>query len=187
MTDASDPKISAEPQTDTTPDIDPTVMARIAEMRSHVRLTFGQVVMAMMALPRYRHQSIMDLNQLVLEPLVRDRIAMAHNTKDNAPTQDVAGMAIWASVSEEVDVRIREQIKAGVFPIKLKAEDWNSGEINWLLDVLATDAKTTGAVIANFKQVVKEGDLRLHPIITRLVDKDMLDKMIRRPADATEH
>jgi len=30
--------------------------------------------------------------------------------------------------------------------------------------------------IANFKQVVKDGDLRLHPLITRLVDKETLEK-----------
>jgi hemolysin-activating ACP:hemolysin acyltransferase len=153
-------------------------------MRSQVRQTFGQVVMALMGLPRYRHQSIMDLSQLVLEPLVRDRIAIAHSKSDEGELNDIAGMAIWASVSEEVDARIREQIKAGVFPIKLRAEDWNSGDINWLLDVLASDSKTTGAVIANFKQVIKEGDLRLHPIITRLVDEEMLSKMTRKPADA---
>lgn len=161
-------------------DVDPAVMAQIAEMRSHVRESFGQVVMAMMALPRYRHQSLMDLTQLVLEPLVRDRIAMAYNAKDGAPTKDLAGLAIWASVSEEVDLRIREQIKAGIFPIKLKAEDWKSGEIKWLLDVLASDAKTTSSVITNFRQVAKDGELRLHPIITRLVDEEMLEKMTRK-------
>jgi hypothetical protein len=32
-------------------------------------------------------------------------------------------------------------------------------------------------VIANFKQVVKDGDLRLHPIVTRLVDAETLEKM----------
>ena len=30
---------------------------------------------------------------------------------------------------------------------------------------------------ANFKQVVKDGDLRLHPIVTRLVDAETLEKM----------
>ena len=31
--------------------------------------------------------------------------------------------------------------------------------------------------MANFKQVVKDGDLRLHPIVTRLVDAEVLEKM----------
>ena len=32
-------------------------------------------------------------------------------------------------------------------------------------------------MLANFEQVVKEGDLRVHPIIGSLVDKEMLEKM----------
>ena len=71
----------------------------------------------------------------------------------------------------------REQIKAGTFPLRLKPEDWQSGSVNWLLDVIAPDRKTAGRVIANFAQVVKEGELRLHPQIGALVEKEMLEKM----------
>lgn len=86
-------------------------------------------------------------------------------------------LAIWASVSDEVDAKIRDQIKGGVFPVRLKAEEWQSGKINWLLDMIAPDQKTTVQVIANFKQVVKDGELRMHPIVTRLVDAETLEKM----------
>lgn len=161
-----------------TPALDPAIVEKIAQVRSHVRESFGKVVMAMMMLPRYRNQTLADLQHLVLEPLIRDRIAIAYPGKTETPTvADVAGLAIWASVSEEVDARIREQISAGTFPVRLKAEDWTSGEINWLLDVIAPDQRATTSVIANFKQVVKDGGLRLHPVITRLVDADTLQKM----------
>ena len=160
-------------------EIDPAVMERVGKLRSHLRETFGQVAMSMMGLPRYRHQTVMDLGHIILDPLIRDRIAVAHSAKEQS-TKDVAGVAIWASVSEEVDARIVEQIKAGVFPIRLKSDDWTSGDINWLLDVLSTDKETTGSVIANFKQVVKEGELKIHPIIARLVDQDVLEKMTRK-------
>lgn len=159
-------------------EINPELAAKIAAVRSHIRESFGKVAMAMMLQPRYRNQTLADLQHLVLEPLMRDRVAIAYPGGDGAgPLADMAGFAIWASVSEEADGRIREQIQAGTFPIRLKAEDWNSGEINWLLDVVAPDQRTTANVIANFKQVVKEGSLRLHPIITRLVDGDTLAKM----------
>ena len=92
------------------------------------------------------------------------------------------------SVSDEADQRITEQVKAGVLPIRLKPEDWNSGPNNWLLDVIAPDAKATARVIANFRQVVKEGSLKLHPIIARLVDAETLKKMgterMRRAGEA---
>ncbi|HET9638453.1 MAG TPA: toxin-activating lysine-acyltransferase [Allosphingosinicella sp.] len=159
------------------PQLDPEILKKVAQLRLQVRETFGKVVMAMMMLPRYRHQTVADLQHLVLEPLIRDRVAVAHSAQSDPELSDIAGLAIWASVSEEVDAQIREQVRAGVFPVRLKAEDWTSGSINWLLDVIAPDARSTASVIANFSQVVKEGSLRLHPIVTRLVDSETLKKM----------
>lgn len=160
------------------PRLDPELAKKVATLRAQVRESFGKIVMTMMMLPRYRHQTLGDLQHLVLEPLIRDRIAIAYpGDKDRNALSDVVGFAIWASVSEEVDAEIRQQIKAGVFPIRLKAEAWNSGSINWLLDVIAANRKLTASVIANLKQVVKEGNLRLHPLVTRLVDPETLEKM----------
>lgn len=166
--------------------VDPETAAKIAGLRAAVRENFGKAVMAMMTLPRYRAQTLADLQHLVLEPIMRDRLVIAYpgDAKENL-LKDMAGIAIWASVSEAVDARIREQIKEGVFPIRLKSEDWTSGHINWLLDVVAPNPRTTAAVIANFRKVAKEGELRLHPIITRLVDQETLEKMgARRTAAA---
>lgn len=168
------------PEADTGPaaqQLDPEVAAKIASLRSHVRESFGKVVMAMMMLPRYRHQTLADLQHLVLEPLIRDRIAIAQRNGGNGLVDDTAGVAIWASVSDEADARIRDQIRGGNWPLKLRAEDWNSGNNNWLIDVVAPDQKATASVIANFRQVVKEGSLKLHPLISRLVDEETLKKM----------
>ena len=119
--------------------------------------------------------------------MLSDRLAVAYpEAKEDAVAPDMAGFAIWASVSEEVDARIREQISSGVFPIRLKLEEWNSGKINWLLDVIAPDAKTVSSVIRNFRSVAKEGDLRLHPLITRLVDAETLKKMGAKKAGSDE-
>ena len=159
------------------PQLDPEVATKIAGLRSHVRESFGNVVMAMMMLPRYRQQTLADLQHLVLEPRIRDRIAIAQRTGEGAQAQDIAGVAIWASLSDEAEGRLREQIKGGAWPLRLKAEDWNSGSNNWLLDVIAPDQRATASVIANFRQVVKEGSLKLHPLITRLIDPETLEKM----------
>ena len=160
------------------PQLDPEVAKKLATVRSQVRESFGKIVMALMMTPRYRNQTIGDLQHLVLEPLIRDRVAIAYpGNVEQSALADMAGFAIWASVSEDVDARIREQVANGVFPIRLKPEEWNSGTINWLFDVVAGDARATTNVIANFKQVVKEGSLRLHPLIARLVDEETLKRM----------
>lgn len=165
--------------------LDPAIMEKISEIRSKVNETFGQVALAMMAIPRYRHQSIGDLNHVLLEPLIRDRVAIANSSKGDDPAKSpLAGVAIWASVSDEVDAKIREQIKAGVFPIRLKGDEWTSGTNNWLLDIIAPNSQLTTSVISNFKQVLKEGDLKIHPLITRLVDPEALKKMGAAPSEA---
>lgn len=167
--------------------IDPAILEQIGAIRTRIHELFGKVALAMMALPRYRHQTLLDLNHILLEPLMRDRVALAAAKKDEETSADnLTGIAIWASVSEEVDAKIREQIKAGVFPVRLKADEWTSGDINWLLDVVAPNQKLAGSVIANFKQVVKQGDVRIHPLITRLVDPEILKKMGAAPMNKPE-
>jgi cytolysin-activating lysine-acyltransferase len=159
-----------------------TPAAASAEIRGRIHAAVGQVVLALSVVPRYRHQSLADLQTLVLEPLLRDKVAIATGKpggtgEEAAGDGGLAGIAFWASVSDAVDAKIREQIKGGAFPIKLKPEEWASGERVWLLDVVAPSQKMASAVLANFRQVVKQGDVRIHPIVARQVDPELLKKM----------
>ncbi len=157
---------------------DAEVMRKVSALRAHVRESFGKVALSMMSLPRYRHQTLADLQHLILDPLIRDRVAIAYPAGAEAnPSDDITGVAIWASVTPEVDTQIREQIKARVWPVRLKADDWNGGDITWLIDVIAPTKKATGSVVANFRSVVKEGELRLHPIVGQMLDKETLEKL----------
>lgn len=161
----------------TSPQPDPEILVSIINLRSQVRESFGKVVMAMMMLPRYRHQTLADLMHLALDPLIRDRVAIAQHSGKPALTEDVAGIAIWASLSDEAEARLLDQIKGGVWPIRLRSEDWNSGKNNWLIDVIAPDKRAMANVIANFKQVVTEDKLKLHPHVTRMLDRKTLEAM----------
>lgn len=156
--------------------IDPQMMAQIAAFRAKLQASVGEVVLAMMNLPRYRNQMLSDVIYLVLEPMMADRIAIA-KIGGEGKAEGTAGIAIWASVSDEVDAKIREQVKAGVFPIRLKSDDWASGDNAWLLDVIAPTQKVATAVLANFSKVVKDSPVRIHPIVTRLVDSAVLKKI----------
>jgi hemolysin-activating ACP:hemolysin acyltransferase len=165
--------------------LDPEVLAQITAFKTRIQAGIGEVVLAMLNLPRYRNQTLADVMHLVVEPMTRDRIAIAR-AGGEGKIEETAGIAIWASVSEEVDAKIREQIQARVFPVRLKAEDWNSGETYWLLDVIAPSQKVATAVLANFKQVVKDKPVRIHPIVTQLVDPAVLEKMKVRPVGDAE-
>ena len=167
----------------------PEMIEKIGAIRTRIHSTFGQIVMAMTAVPRYRHQSVADLTHMVMEPLIRDRVAIASPkaTDENPAPASLAGIAIWASVSEDVNGKIQEQIKSGTFPIRLKAEDWTSGDITWLLEVIAPSQKLSTAVLANFRQVVKEGQVRIHPLVAKMVDPEMLKKMGAAPVAAPKN
>lgn len=45
--------------------------------------------------------------------------------------------------------------------------------------------KTTAAAIGNFRQVVKGGELRMHPIVGRLVDPEVLEKLGAAPGKSS--
>ncbi|WP_375415422.1 hypothetical protein [uncultured Bradyrhizobium sp.] len=57
-----------------------------------------------------------------------------------------------------------------------------------LLDVIAPSQKVATAVLANFKQVVKDKPVRiLHPLVSQLVDPAVLEKMKARPVGEAEN
>jgi hypothetical protein len=85
-----------------------------------------------------------------------------------------------------IECTVTEIVQARVFPVRLKAEDWNSGDTHWLLDVIAPSQKVATAVLANFKQVVKDKPIRIHPLVSQLVDPAVLEKMKVRPVGEAE-
>jgi hemolysin-activating ACP:hemolysin acyltransferase len=163
---------------ETAPQIDPALMRKLGEIRQRLHATLAQVVMAMMMTPRYRHCALADLEHLVLEPLLRDRVSVASARGKEEETAGgegrFAGIAIWARVSAEVDARIREQIKAKVFPLRLKGEDWASGDIVWLFDVIAPTPALATAVLSQFRRTVEGEQMFVHPIVRGLVDPAFL-------------
>ena len=161
--------------------VSPAAKMQLEELRTKIQLGVGQIVLLMMNLPRYRNQTLADLSHLVLEPLLRDRISIAtarsKDSEEGYAAETLAGVAIWASVSDAVDAKIREQINGGSFPIRLGTDDWASGEKFWLLDVVATDRKLATAVLANFSQVAGDRPVNIHPIVGRSVDSALLEKL----------
>ena len=148
----------------------------------------------------YRHTRLISERQaalsdhLVLEggsqccPIDRIAIAMGGDTKtengEPALASPLLGIAIWANVSKDVDQKIQEQVREGVFPVKMAAQDWNSGDIVWLLDVVAPSRQIAQTVLANFRRVLKaqkidlpDGQIRLHPVIKRTLGEDALKSM----------
>ena len=179
---------SEREETKSMPELNPEMVEKLSQLRAQVRENFGKVVMTMMMLGRYRHSTLSDMQHLVLDPLIRDRIAVGqHKTTDENPLADMAGIVVWATVSDEVEAKIRDQIKSGVWPIRLTADEWTSGDNMWLLDLIAPNKELAESLLIGFgRKAAGKGDLRLHPIVRNLVDGDVLERMTkgRERADA---
>ena len=80
-------------------------------------------------------------------------------------------------MTSNIESTIAEQTKAGVIPIRLAREDWTSGDLPWLLDVIAADRTQATSVLANFRQVVGEKPIKIHPMVARLIDPAVLEKL----------
>jgi cytolysin-activating lysine-acyltransferase len=171
-----------KPPTSVQKPVTPELMAQITELRSKIQISIGQTLLAMKDLPRYKHISLADFSHLVINPLLRNRVAIAHksvteNGQTKVDEESIAGIAIWATVSPAVDAKIAEQTKAGVFPLRLAPEDWTSGDMPWLLDVIAADRTQATSVLANFRQVVGDKPIKIHPMVARLIDPAVLEKL----------
>jgi len=96
-------------------------------------LAFAQIVSILMHSPRYRHYTLGDLEWLVLPPLLTGQCSVAEaKSKENGASVPVA-VALWASVSPDVDRRLAENLNT---PIRLRRDEWRSGDSLWLIDAL---------------------------------------------------
>jgi hemolysin-activating ACP:hemolysin acyltransferase len=96
-------------------------------------LAFAQIVSLLMHSSRYKHYTLADLEWLVLPPLLSGQCGVAEaKSKENGVSIPVA-VALWASVSPEVDRRLSENLAA---PVRLRPDEWRSGDILWLVDAI---------------------------------------------------
>ena len=157
----------------------PESPARLLQVRKQLEQRIGQLVMLMMRSAKYRHFSLSDLNDVVVQPLLRDRIsiASAKGESDTSEQHSVLGAAVWATVNEPTDFKIREQIKGGLFPIRLSPEERSSGEILWLLDIIAPDKKAATAVLLNFGKIAGDRPVRIHPAAAASADSGVVKRL----------
>src|SRR5882724_2910542 len=105
---------SGSPETDARkpPMADASAINKESQLRtlSSIRqsVAFAQIITVLMRSPRYRHYTLGDLEWLVIPPLVTGQFTVANTSlKQNGVTVPVA-IALWATVSAEVDKKLSE-------------------------------------------------------------------------------
>jgi cytolysin-activating lysine-acyltransferase len=152
------------------------------ERREAVQTRFGQLALGAMRLKRYQGLGVGELEQLLLVPLLANCVAFAESGNSSATP---VGMAIWASVSEDVARRIAAQVDGGVFPVRLAKEDWRSGDQVWLLDLLVPTQKAGTSVFMNFSKLVDNRPFRMHPVVLQSVESAVVERLREAIAGAS--
>jgi cytolysin-activating lysine-acyltransferase len=114
-------------------------------------VTFTRIVSVLMRSIHYKHYSLSDLEWLVLPPLLAGQYAILDAKVNDRPVP--VALALWASVSEEVDRRLSENLTA---PAKLRPDEWRSGEILWLIDAVG-DVKALPHLLRELQETAFKG------------------------------
>lgn len=118
-----------------------------------VSASFGEIVSVLMRSEHYKHYTLQDLEWLVVPAVLSNQFLLAEaRAKGNGFTAPV-GVVLWASVSAEVDRRLTADIAQ---PLRLKPEDWRSGDILWLVDAVGP-AKLIGSMLQQLHGKVFKG------------------------------
>jgi cytolysin-activating lysine-acyltransferase len=122
-------------------DLPPSIAegVRLPDSAPHtVSHMFGEIVWLMSQSAAHKHFAIADLEWMVMPALLLTQYRLFH--KEGRPI----GAALWAFLSEEAEAKL------SVTPLRLRPDEWKSGDRCWLLDLIApgaTPANKLAAVI----------------------------------------
>lgn len=116
-------------------------------------LAFTQIIAVLMRSPHYKHYTLADLEWLVLPPLLTGQMSVAEASAQKDGPRFPIAVALWASVSAEVDKRLSENLQV---PIRLRPDEWRSGDILWLIDAVG-DARFVPQFVKQLDETVFKG------------------------------
>lgn len=150
---------------------------RLVRTRSDFQVRTGQLTMVLAAVERYKELPLRALWNTLVEPLAQERVLIATPKSAEEALRmpgGVAGLVIWATVSDDVERKIVRQIENNRFPIQLDARDWTSGKNLWLLDVIAPTPDLAKTILEKFSATLIKSEVRLHPVITEQFGLELL-------------
>lgn len=111
---------------------------------------FGEIVALYMRSPSHRGMTLAQLEALLLPPMSNKQyvVAKAKPKDDPDAVGALAGVVIWAFVSDDIDRRLSQETGEEV---ALKPEDWRGGDRAWIVDVVASP-QVAAALVEELKR-----------------------------------
>jgi cytolysin-activating lysine-acyltransferase len=120
--------------------------------------SLGDIVVVLSRSPAHKHYSLADIEWMVLPPAAAGQFYVAELADKQRGFRAPVAVVTWALVSEEVDRRLESQ--AGRL-LRLRPDEWNSGEIAWLIDAAGSPAGVKAALQRLADRPFKERALKV--------------------------
>ena len=146
-----------------------------------VAASFGEIISVLMRSPTYKHFSLADLEWLVVPPVLTQQFVLAEIRKGKDGIPAPVGVALWASVSPDVDKKLMAN-QSG--PLRLRPDEWKSGDTLWLIDAIGPGKVIHGLIENLHKNVFKGRPLKVR---TRGEDGKPIVKMQTLGEPNTDH
>lgn len=145
------------------PELPADELRRRAELSKRMMAAVGEAVSVLMRSEAHRHQFLADLEWLVLPAIAAGQFSlMDAQSKSIGFTQPV-GLVLWARVSSDVDQRLSSNL---ALPMRLKPEDWTSGDIVWVVEAVGAP-QAMGPLI----KALSENEWKGKPVKMRVRDE----------------
>lgn len=131
-----------------------------------IESTIGAVVLLMMKSQSHKYLFTSDLEPLIFPPIIHKQFTLFRNNK-NEPLAFIS----WAKVNEEVEKRLLSGV------MKLKPQDWNSGDRIYIIDAI-TSLPSTKEFLKQL-QKNKFKDQKVNILKPKIDDKGNVDGFMR--------
>ncbi len=139
MSDAEPHNVGLDPQV--LKSLDPAQVG--AALSKLFAASIGDIVVVLSRSPAHKHYSLADIEWMVLPPVATGQFHVREAADKERGFRAPIAVVTWALVSEEVDRRLQEQ--AGRL-LRLRPDEWKSGEIGWLIDAVGNPAGVRAAL-----------------------------------------
>lgn len=127
---ASKPEISEEQMSDARKRIAGGAVSKM------VASAIGDMVTLYSKDPGHKHFSFADMEWKILPPIVNGQYHIETADDTEFGTLRPVSLVTWAKVSDELDKRLSAQAQGEL--VRLRPQEWASGEHVWLVDVVGT-------------------------------------------------
>jgi hemolysin-activating ACP:hemolysin acyltransferase len=119
-----------EETADATPEVSPQQIG--AMMSKLVSASIGDIALVFSRSPAHKHYTYADLEWMILPAVFSEQYYVAEFQHKDIGARAPVAAVLWASVSDETDRRLAADPGQ---KIRLRPDEWKSGEHLWIVDV----------------------------------------------------